>query len=254
MSRIQWLMITACLLFILQNSFAQTPDDVFTRGNELYRAGKYQEAIREYDRILKQGIASAEVYFNLGNAHYRNEQLAQAILAYERASQLRPNDPDIEHNLKLVYLKTIDRLEPLPEMFLIQWIRTIGSLVSTDTVRMSFFISWILLFVSLALMYLVLRSEIIRIARFVFFASLISVVIWAVMMGFQTFQETSHDKAIITSHTVTAKSSPDLKSVDAFVIHEGVKVRVTDAVGDWVKITLVDGKVGWILIEQCERI
>ena len=80
MSRIQWLMITACLLFILQNSFAQTPDDVFTRGNELYRAGKYQEAIREYDRILKHGIASAEVYFNLGNAHYRNEQLAQAIL------------------------------------------------------------------------------------------------------------------------------------------------------------------------------
>ena len=73
-------------------------------------------------------------------------------------------------------------------------------------------------------------------------------------MGIQSFQDTAKDKAVVTAQTVTAKSSPDAKSVDAFVIHEGVKVKLTDAVGDWVKITLVDGKVGWILSEQCERI
>jgi hypothetical protein len=233
---------------------AQAPEDIFNRGNELYRAGQFQEAAKEYELILKQGFISAELYFNLGNAYYRNEQIGRAILSYERAAQLSPNDPDIEHNLKLVYFKTIDRIEPVPEMFFIQWMHTVGSLISRETVRSLFIVSWVLVFGSLILMYLVLRPDILRAARILFFVSFASVVLWAAMIGIQTFQETSQDKAIITGQVVTAKSSPDVNSLDAFVIHEGVKVKLTDSVSDWVKITLVDGKIGWILAGQCERI
>jgi SH3-like domain-containing protein len=74
------------------------------------------------------------------------------------------------------------------------------------------------------------------------------------MMGIQSIQGASHNEAIITTQTVTAKSSPDAKSIDAFVIHEGLKVRLTDSVAGWVKITLADGKVGWINAEECEKI
>jgi hypothetical protein len=153
-----------------------------------------------------------------------------------------------------VYLKTIDRIEPVPEMFFIQWMRAVGSLISRETVRFLFILSWVLLFGSLATMYFILRPDILRVARIIFFVSFVSVVLWAAMLGIQSFQETTQDKAIITAQIVTAKSSPDDKSVDAFVIHEGVKVKLTDVVGDWVKITLVDGKVGWIPADQCERI
>ena len=253
-SSLPWSGLLFLILFGLTLCLSQTIDDVFNHGNELYRAGKYQEAIKEYNRIIKQGAVSAELYFNLGNAYYRNEQIAQAILSFERAARLRPNDPDIEHNLKLVYLKTIDRIEPMPEMFLIQWIRAVGSLISAETVRIFFIINWILLFGSLAMMYLVLQPGIIRVVRIIFFVSFVFVVLGIAMQGIQSFQENNNDKAIITAQTVTSKSSPDAKSLDAFVIHEGVKVKLTDAVGDWVKITLVDGKVGWILASQCERI
>ena len=254
MKRAQWILIAGFSALLATVGWAQTPEDVFNRGNELYRAGKYQDAAQEYERIIKQGYSSAELYYNLGNAYYRNEQLARAILSYERAAQLHPNDPDITHNLKLVYLKTIDRIEPVPEMFFIQWMRAVGSLISRETVRFLFILSWVMLFGSLAMMYLVLRPDILRIARSIFFVSFVSVVLWAAMLVIQSFQETTQDKAIITAQIVTAKSSPDDKSVDAFVIHEGVKVKLTDLVGDWVKITLVDGKVGWIPSEQCERI
>jgi len=115
-------------------------------------------------------------------------------------------------------------------------------------------LSWILLFASLTFMYLMTQPEILRAARILFFASFVLVVLWAAMLGIQSIQETSQDKAIITAPIVTAKSSPDNKSVDAFVIHEGVKVKLTDSVADWVKITLVDGKVGWIPVDHCERI
>jgi uncharacterized protein YgiM (DUF1202 family) len=103
-------------------------------------------------------------------------------------------------------------------------------------------------------MYFIFNLESLRFLRFVFFVGLISVIIWAALLGIQSFQDSEEDKAIITAQTVTAKSSPDMKSVDAFVIHEGIKVKLTDAVGDWVKITLADGKVGWISEGQCERI
>jgi hypothetical protein len=234
--------------------FAQTPEDVFNRGNELYRAGKYQDAVKEYESIIKQGKVSSELYFNLGNAYYRDRQLARAILSYERAAQLQPGDPDIDHNLKLAYLRTIDRIEPVPDMFLIQWMHAVGSLVSPGTVRILFLLSWIFLFGSLATMYLVLRPAVLRAMRVSFFISCALVALTVAMWGIQSFRDTAQDKAIITAQTVTAKSSPDAKSVDAFVIHEGVKVKLTDAVGDWVKVTLVDGKIGWIQADQCERI
>jgi hypothetical protein len=254
MNRSHWILIAGFNALLVSAGWAQTPDDVFNRGNELYRAGKYQNAAKEYEQIIKQGYSSAELYYNLGSAYYRNEQLARAILSYERAAQVRPNDPDITHNLKLVYLKTIDRIEPVPEMFFIQWIRAVGSLIAPETVRFLFILSWVMFFGSLAMMYLILRQDILRITRITFFVSFVLVILWAAMLGIQSFQETTQDKAIIIAQIVTAKSSPDAQSVDAFVIHEGVKVKLTDVVSDWVKITLVDGKVGWIPADQCERI
>jgi tetratricopeptide (TPR) repeat protein len=254
MKYIRWIICSGLVSLLVSIGSAQTHEEIFNRGNELYRAGKFQEAILQYKGILKQGYVSAELYFNLGNAYYRSEQLAHAILSYERAAQFRPNDPDIEHNLKLVYLKTIDRIEPVPDMFLIQWMHVVGSLMLPETVRVLFILSWILLFGSLAVMYLVLRPDVLRAARISFFIAIACVALWAAMLGIQSFQDTAQDKAIITAQIVTAKSSPDAKAVDAFVVHEGVKVKLTDAVSNWVKITLIDGKVGWIPAEQCERI
>ncbi len=254
MKHARWILFASVIAFLNCPVLAQTPDDVFNRGNELYRNGKYQEAEKEYESIISHGKYSAELYFNLGNAYYRDKQLARAILSYERAAQLNPNDPDIEHNLKLAYLKTADRIEAVPDMFLIQWMRAVGSLMPIETVRLVFVLSWILLFGSLAAMYLVLRQNFIRAVRIIFFISCVSVALCAATLSIQSFRDTAQDKAIIIAQTVTAKSSPDVKAVDAFVIHEGVKVKLTDAVGDWVKVTLLDGKIGWILSDQCERI
>jgi len=235
-------------------SLAQTPETSFIHANELYRAGNFQEAVKEYESILQQGYVNADVYFNLGDAYYRSGKLAPAIIAFERAARLRPHDADIEHNLKLLYLKTPDRIEPVPDLFLLQWMRTIGSLVLPATVRGLFLASWILLFAVLAAIALIRSAEIVRALRIALFMFFISVVVWGAMLGIQSLQDTSSDQAIITAQVVTAKSSPDARSVDAFVIHEGLKVKITDTVGDWIKITLADGKVGWLLTEQCEKI
>jgi len=92
----------------------------------------------------------------------------------KRAAILHPNDPDIEHNLKLSYLRTVDHLEPVPDLFFVQWMRAIAAAMAPDTARLFFMTSWLMLFGSLILIYLVLRPEALRIVRIVFFASCFS--------------------------------------------------------------------------------
>ncbi|MCX7983746.1 MAG: tetratricopeptide repeat protein [Bacteroidetes bacterium] len=232
----------------------ENPYTLFERGNIFYKNGQYEHAAKIYQQIIDSGYISAEVYYNLGNSYYRLERLAQAILAFERAARLKPNDPDIQHNVKLCYLKTIDRIEPLPELFLIQWLRAFASLVSQSTAELLFLISWLILFTSMTIGYLVRQTVILRTARVLFFISVCCIAISALLIGVHELLDTSANEAIITAHTVTAKSSPDPKSIDAFVIHEGLKVKITDSVGSWIKITLPDGKIGWIEATQCEKI
>lgn len=245
------ILILVCSSVLLSG---ENPYELFERGNTLYKNGQYHEAVKIYNRILADGFVSAEVYFNLGNALYRTEQLAQAILAFERAARLKPNDPDIQHNLKLCYLKTIDRIEPLPELFLIQWLRAIVSLISQSTAEVLFLIFWTLFFLALSAGYFVRHPSVIRVLRFGIPLALLGILLAGFFILSHELLDTSANEAIITAHTVTAKSSPDPKSIDAFVIHEGLKVKITDSVGDWVKIVLPDGKVGWIDNKQCEKI
>jgi len=233
---------------------SETPEEIFSRANELFKAGNYLDAIKEYESIIASGYVSYELYYNLGNAYYRNGQLGKAILNYERAAVLNPREPDVQHNLKLCYLKTVDRIESVPELFFIQWLRVIASLLLPETVLYSFLSAWILLFLSLAIMYVTRKENILRILKVMFAVSLIFVILSLLMMGIQTFRETTKDKGIIVDKVVTAKTSPDSKSIDAFVIHEGLKVKIGDMVDNWVKIILPDGKVGWVYSYQCERI
>ena len=233
---------------------AQTAADEFERGNSFYRDGKFEQAAESYEAILKQGLASTAIYFNLGNCYYRIGKAAPAILAYERALRLQPNDQDIKHNLDLVNLKTADRIEPLPEIFFIEWLRTISSFLPPSITVWLFALGWVILFFSLAAMYLLTSPSVMRFFRGLMVGSLVALIPIAILLVTQVADSRNRNDAIVTTSVATAKTSPDAQSLDAFVIHEGLKVKLSDAVGDWVKIVLADGKVGWIRSDQCERI
>jgi len=246
--------LAVTVLAFVSVGFAQTAVDEFERGNALYREGDFEQAAAVYESILKQGITSASIYYNLGNSYYRLGKVAPAILSFERALRLQPNDPDIKHNLSLVNLKTVDRIEALPDVFFVEWLRSISAVVPLHTTVWAFVAAWTLLFSGLIVLFLSGRASLVKPARLAVVAAFVALVPLTVLMIAQIADSRSHDDAIVTAGVVTAKTSPDERGVDAFVVHEGLKVSLSDHLSGWVKIVLADGKVGWIRSNNCERI
>ncbi len=211
-----------------------------------YKNKKYEKAITTYKKIIKSGYESAEVYYNTGNCYYKLDSIPYAILYYEKAKLLKPNDEDINYNLKIANLKTIDKLDVLPKFFLTKWIDNFIDLFSSDSWAYISIISFII-FLSLILLFFFTRKMTIK--RTSFFTSLIFIIITILSFNFAKKQNnkiTAHNYAIITTPTLTAKNSPDDSGNDAFIIHEGTKVKLQDKVGEWSEIKLSDGSIGWV--------
>ena len=243
------------LVFLLPTCFL-TPASAITKadGDSAYVRGEYQQAIKDYEALLKQG-ASADLYYNLGNAYYRTENITKAVLNYERALLLSPSDRDIRFNLQMARTKTIDKIIPEQEMFFVTWYRSLVNLASVDGWARTALISLALAIV-LALVYLF--SERIWLRKVGFFAAilLIAVFLCSNLFAHQQKQQLIHRKgAIITAPAVTVKSTPAKQGTDLFILHEGTKVTIKDAsMKDWKEIRLADGKEGWVETRQIEFI
>ena len=219
-----------------------------------YTEGQYQQAIEQYEQLLKQGV-STDVYYNLGNAYYRVDDLTHAILNYERALLLSPSDDDVKFNLQLARSKTVDKVTPESEMFFVTWYRSVINLMSVDAWARLALISLAVAIV-LALIYLFSSPLLLR--KIGFFGGVLMLVIFLLSNLFAWQQKRSiqrHDEAIVMQSPCNVKSTPDASGKDLFILHEGTKVTVTDnAMKDWKEICLSDGRKGWVDSKMIEVI
>lgn len=240
--------LASCLIPLSSHALTKADAD------SSYVRGEYQQAIKEYESLLKNG-ASADLYYNLGNAYYRTENITKAVLNYERALLLSPSDRDIRFNLQMARSKTIDKITPEQEMFFITWYRSLVNLASVDGWARTAL--WALaLAIVLALLYLF--SDRIWLRKVGFFGALFLIAIFVFSNIFAHQQKellVNRKGAIVTASSVTVKSTPDKKGTDLFILHEGTKVTITDSsMREWKGVRLADGKEGWIETKQIELI
>ena len=211
-----------------------------------YVRGQYQQAIAQYEELLKQG-ACADLYYNLGNAYYRTENIPEAVLNYERALLLSPGDRDIRFNLQIARSKTFDKIVPESEMFFVTWYRSLVSLMSVDGWANTALVA-LALTIILLLVYLFSEKLWLRKAGFFGGVALLVLFVVANIFAWQQKEELLHRKgAIIFAPAVTVKSTPAANGTDLFILHEGTKVDITDgSMKDWKEIRIADGKEGWI--------
>jgi len=221
-------------------------DSLFVKAKEYYDAELYNDAIAAYSGILEQGYESAGLYYNLGNAWFKTGDLPHAILYYEKARKLSPNDEDILFNLRVANTKIPDNIEQVPELFIKKWWRNLYLFFNSQTWSILGILFLFLFFFFLAI-YLVSRMPGIRRAAFSLAMIILPVcILFLVLASHRYNNETSSSEAIVFSPTVTVKSSPRENSVDLFVIHEGTKVFITKELSEWFEIRIASGSIGWI--------
>lgn len=234
--------------------YAQKEQALIAAGNKAYADGMYAEAKELYMKATSGGYEAASLCYNLGNACFKLNDFPGAILWYERASRLDPSNEDIIFNLNVANSKIADKIEPVPEMFYIRWYFSIVDLFPTDgwaRITVALFI----LALGMGTLYVVMRPLFWR--KFGFWAGITLLLLALIsfqLAGSGHRKTTSLDEAIVFTPTVTVKSSPDEKSIDLFVLHEGTKVILLDRIGSWHEIRIANGSVGWLPGEAVVKI
>lgn len=245
------LIVVSC--FVSEGQSTAVKDSV-SAANQLYNAAKYQDAIRKYQYVLSQGFESSELYFNLGNAFYKLGNATYAILNYERAKKLAPNDDDVIYNLELARTLIVDNVVSLPDGGFLRWSK---QLISSKSINFWGIFSLATFFSFLFLFGLFLLSRTFRIKRLAFWFSVAAISVSAITFTFGSTMKSklvNHKSAVITDRSVKVKASPSETGTELFIVHEGVTVQLTDKLGDWVNISLPDGNKGWVKEESMIRI
>jgi tetratricopeptide (TPR) repeat protein len=230
---------------------AQSVQQVYQSANALYKGGKFDSAVAAYENIIRQGYKSPEVYYNLGNSYYKTDNVSKTILAYERALKLAPQDEDVIHNLKLANAKVVDKIIPVPQMGLVTgWDNLLSSRSSKGWAVWSLGVVWLALLAFVIYLFTSMRRPVIFLGGLMLLLSF-------VFMSFaykQNNKERGTDSAILTVSNTFVKSAPDTNGNDLFMLHEGVKFQILGRVGEWTKIRLADGKIGWVEHSTFEKI
>ena len=248
--------ILVVLFYLLLSPSLQSSAYALTKQNadDEYKKGNYQQAIKDYEELIRLQ-PSADLYYNLGNAYYRTENTTQAILAYERALQLNPGDKDTRFNLEFARSKTIDKITPESEMFFFSWYRSLVHLMSVDMwARIA--VASIVLALLLLLVYLFASRLWMR--QVSFYGAIIFLLVFLAGNFFawqQKQQVEGRRGAVITAPSVSVKKTPGKTGSDAYVLHEGTHVTITDrSIANWFAIRLDDGRDGWLPVKSVEEI
>ncbi len=250
----RWLLVLGLSFVICHFSLLPAAAQTKAQADSAYARGQYQQAIKDYEAILKQGV-SPDLYYNLGNAYYRTEDITRAVLNYERALQLSPGDKDIRFNLQMARSKTIDKITPETELFFVTWYRSLANMTSVDGWAYMA-LTALALAIILALVYLFANRVWLR--KVGFFGGIVLLMLFVlanVLARYQKHAFTDNRGAIIMGSAVTVKSTPAADGTDLFILHEGTKVTITDSqMKDWKQVRVADGKEGWVETRLIELI
>jgi len=228
--------------------------DSLAKGNQLYTSGKYADAVKCYEYVAGKGFESFELYYNLGNALYKSNNITFAILNYERALRLNPKNEDARFNLEMAKKQVVDNIDLLPEPGFLRWWHELISSRPADNWGTHSLVSF---FVFLLLFALFLFATSIRNKQLTFWLAVITLAYSLLTFSFGSVQRSklvNHNSGVITERSVRMKGSPSETGTELFILHEGLSVQITDKLGDWIEIRLADGNKGWLKESSLIRI
>ena len=229
-----------------------TGASIYNEANALYRQGEFKEAAGLYEDVVSRGVRNGYVFFNLGNAYFKAGETGRAILAYERALRLVPNDEDVLANLRFVNALKEDR-NPDEDVNLVTRMLSTGyRLLSADVLAV---IGSVCLFLAAAAAVYRLLAP----SRGVLWTGLLVMAGLGLcgsgaLLTYRVYSDTSVSEAIGIADEVTGRSGPGDDYLLVFTVHEGTKVTIERVEDRWYLVRLPNGIGGWLPGMALERI
>lgn len=241
-------------IFLISSSFILWGQNTFEEANQLYKEGKYNEAITKYKELLSDSKVSGTIYYNLGNSYFKSGELAMAILYYERALIVRPGNEDIRENLAFANSQISDKIISKPKYFVAKWTEKIINQATSNRWAAISITLWLVAFV-LIFLFLRSRSTIFRKAIFPILLAILIGFVFSTYASYTQYKHLNNEKyGIIFDDSVTIQSTPSSNGTALFILHEGSKVRIIEKVGNWYNIRLTDEREGWLPAKSLEII
>ena len=241
------------LILFSGNLFAQS-QKLFEEANAAYAEGAYEEAIVKYNEILSNGETAAAVHFNLGNAHYKLDNIGPSIYHYEKALQIAPNDDDVKNNLEFAQNMAVDAIDEAPQSQFSNWIRS-GYATFSTTGWGWIGIAFMLLFVCLFLAYFYSRRPLMKRIFFISGVAFLLLAIASVVVGYSRQEAIENeDYGIVFSEEAGVRAEPNLRGNELFYLHEGAKVEILEDFQEWSRIRFANGNQGWMQAEHFRRL
>lgn len=228
---------------------------LFDEGNRLYQEGDFGGAAESYEAVLEGGFESAEVYYNLGNAHFRLGEIGHAVLNYERAARLNPRGDDIQANLALVGRMLQDRIEPLPRFWVLSVVDWWMTLIPRGWLGLIVALCYITLGVAAVLLVLGRpRRWRVALGRAVYASLSATVLLGGTLLARETGLGRPEEAVVMPAEARVLSAPSEEGGLTVFTVHEGTTVRIDRRADEWAEIVLADGKVGWLPLSVLEVI
>jgi tetratricopeptide (TPR) repeat protein len=237
------ILLLALLLSCSAHLFADNTT-LLSSAKKAYDKAEYENAIADYQKIVASGEVSSELYYNLGNAYYKNNEIGKAIYQYQLAHKLNPSDEDVKHNLTIANKRTVDQIE-VKENYFAKNIQS-GVLHGLTTTGWAWF-SIVALFLGMLFFVMFKISE--RMRKLFFWLgsfSVLACIIAFIIGSFALEAITENKNAIIVAQQVSALNAPTADAIEQFKLHEGAKVNVLESNATWTSVQLDNGNEGWI--------
>lgn len=243
------------LLFVnTAQVLAADAQQLFQNANQAYQTGNFPLAVEQYETILRGGkLFSKELYYNLGNAYFRLNQIGRATLNYERAARLAPTDVDIQANLSVVRGRVTDDIEAVSEVFFVKWYRLLRGVFSADTWSVfALFLLW--LGAGGFAVWLLANQRQWKKRGFIMGCIAVPLSLLLFLTANNAAKISEMNWGIVMSKETAFRNAPNEYAATLTTLHEGIKVEIMDKIGDLTKVKLANGEEGWVAAKDVEKI
>jgi len=260
--------LTIMALFVANQAllFAKPPvaaTETMHTANQLYESGQYAQAAQGYQQLADQGFADSALYYNLGNAYFKQGDYGRAILSYRRAAQLAPRDADIQTNLNLVRGQVIDQFEDNVEEtaatsqgFVSGLGKATQAWLTLNELAMITLGVWFLFSVLVIVMSNLRKGGSLReVLQYVLVTTSLVLTIGIVSLGSRLYVEHNNPEGVIVAGETAVTSGPGPQYVTEFSLHSGTEVKLVEQRENWVRLAVPASDLqGWVPANAVEEI